>query len=185
MKRFEPPVPLPLKKPQKGNPPLQLRNAWEQTPSMSLQPPAGREVSREDLRSTHGPHRDPYDRATRGHQYVEVIGKGDEQCHDVRAMVTRAGESQVKRFAEHDGIDCNARLPDGLFSTFCRMDASAEALFEKAQKSLLVSTRVRGHIVRVARTIADLESCERIAERHIGQAVGYRGERLARHRDDQ
>jgi magnesium chelatase family protein len=44
---------------------------------------------------------------------------------------------------------------------------------------LLVSARARGHIVRVARTIADLEGIERIAERHIAEAVGYRDRGLA------
>ena len=66
-------------------------------------------------------------------------------------------------------------FPEGLFTTYCTMDASAEALFVRAQKSLLVSARARGHIVRVARTLADLERSERIAERHIAEAVGYRG----------
>jgi hypothetical protein len=47
-------------------------------------------------------------------------------------------------------------LPEGTFSTFCAMEPSAEALFVRAQKSLLVSARARGHIARVARTISDL-----------------------------
>jgi magnesium chelatase family protein len=55
------------------------------------------------------------------------------------------------------------------------MEPSAETLFLRAQKSLLVSARARGHIVRVARTIADIEGTEKIAERHIAEAVGYRG----------
>jgi magnesium chelatase family protein len=93
----------------------------------------------------------------------------------MRDMVTRAREIQATRYAKLNGLDCNARLPDGMFSMFCTMDSSAEALFVKAQKSLLVSARARGHIVRVARTIADLEGSERIAERHIMEAVGYRG----------
>ena len=90
-------------------------------------------------------------------------------------MVTQAREIQAQRFDDVEGIDCNARLPDGLFSVLCEMEPSAEALFVKAQKSLLVSARARGHIVRVARTIADLEGSEMIAERHIMEAVGYRG----------
>ena len=54
------------------------------------------------------------------------------------------------------------------------MEPRAEALFVQAQKSLLVSARARGHIVRVARTIADLDRSERIVERHVLEAVGYR-----------
>ena len=92
----------------------------------------------------------------------------------MRDRVARAREIQTHRYKGLVGIDCNARLPDGLFSRFCSMDASAETLFVKAQKSLLVSARARGHIVRVARTIADLGGSERVTERHIMEAVGYR-----------
>jgi magnesium chelatase family protein len=88
--------------------------------------------------------------------------------------VARAREIQTRRFAGLDGINCNARLPDGLFSRFCPMESSAEALFVRAQKALLVTARARGHIVRVARTIADLDGSENVKERHISEAVGYR-----------
>jgi magnesium chelatase family protein len=87
----------------------------------------------------------------------------------------RARDIQAHRFAETNGVDCNARIPEGMFASHCAMELGAEALFVRAQKSLLVSARARGHIVRVARTIADLEGCERIAERHVAEAVGYRG----------
>jgi magnesium chelatase family protein len=55
------------------------------------------------------------------------------------------------------------------------MERSGEALFVRAQKSLQVSARSRGHIVRIARTIADLDGSESIAERHVLEAVSYRG----------
>ena len=93
----------------------------------------------------------------------------------MREMVARAREIQARRFAETNGIDCNARITEGMFASHCAMEATAEALFVRAQKSLLVSARARGHIVRVARTIADCEASERIAERHVAEAVGYRG----------
>jgi magnesium chelatase family protein len=93
----------------------------------------------------------------------------------MRAAAASARELQSHRFAGVPGVDCNARIPEGLFATYCAMDASAEALFVRAQKLLLVSARARGHIVRVARTIADLEGAEKIAERHVAEAVGYRG----------
>jgi len=93
----------------------------------------------------------------------------------MREMVGRAREMQTRRFADTNGVDCNARIGDGMFATHCAMEPTAEALFLRAQKSLLVSARARGHIIRVARTIAYLEGSERIAERHIAEAVGYRG----------
>jgi len=93
----------------------------------------------------------------------------------MREMVARAREIQARRFAETNGVDCNARITEGMFASLCAMEPSAEALFVRAQKSLLVSARARGHIIRVARTLAGLEGSERIAERHIAEAVGYRG----------
>ncbi|HXV13913.1 MAG TPA: YifB family Mg chelatase-like AAA ATPase [Candidatus Krumholzibacteria bacterium] len=93
---------------------------------------------------------------------------------EMRDLVIRARDIQARRFEGLDGVDCNARLPEGMFAAFCAMEPGAETLFLRAQKSLLVSARARGHIVRVARTIADLEGKDDIAERHIGEAVGYR-----------
>jgi magnesium chelatase family protein len=93
----------------------------------------------------------------------------------MREMVARAREIQAQRLAATNGIDCNARITDRMFASLCAMEPAAETLFVRAQKSLLVSARGRGHIVRIARTIADLEGSERIAERHVAEAVGYRG----------
>jgi magnesium chelatase family protein len=103
-------------------------------------------------------------------------GRGDRTTSEaMRQRGMQAREMQAARFADIDGADCNARLPEGLFKKLCTMQPAAEALFIRAQKSLLVSARARGHIIRVARTIADLEGKEKITERHLGEAVGYRG----------
>ena len=103
----------------------------------------------------------------------------------MRESVVRAREIQARRFVDTNSVDCNARITEGMFAMLCAMEPTAEALFLRAQKSLLVSARARGHIVRVARTIADLDGSERITARHIMEAVGYRGVagggRLRRH----
>jgi magnesium chelatase family protein len=93
----------------------------------------------------------------------------------MRDMVQRAREIQARRFVGMNGIDCNARLPEATFSKHCKMAPAAETLFLRAQKSLLVSARARGHIVRVARTVADLEGSEGLDTRHVGEALQYRG----------
>jgi magnesium chelatase family protein len=93
----------------------------------------------------------------------------------MREMVVRAREIQARRFADMSGVDSNARIPEGMFAALCEMEPAADSLFVRAQKSLLVSARARGHIVRVARTIADLDGSGRIAERHVAEAIGYRG----------
>lgn len=93
----------------------------------------------------------------------------------MREKVLCARAMQAKRFAVANGVDCNARIPEGMFATHCAMAPSAEALFMNAQKSLRVSARARGHIVRVARTIADIDGAEKIADHHVTEAVGFRG----------
>lgn len=87
----------------------------------------------------------------------------------LRDQATAARERQRQRFNGTSGVDCNARISERSFAAFCPMDPAAERLFMLVQKSLLVSARARGHIVRIARTIADLEGSERIAERHVAE----------------
>jgi hypothetical protein len=63
----------------------------------------------------------------------------------MREMVVWAREMQERRFAETNVVDCNARIPVGMFASHCTMEPAAEALFVRAQKSLLVSARARAH----------------------------------------
>lgn len=93
---------------------------------------------------------------------------------EMRDRVAHARKIQALRYKNLHGVDSNSRLPEGLFSGFCQMESSAEVLFVKVQKSLMVSVRACGHIVRVARTIADLNGSDLIKERHIGEAMGCR-----------
>jgi magnesium chelatase family protein len=94
---------------------------------------------------------------------------------EMRDRVSRARAIQQERFVNVDGIDCNARIPEKMFRRLCAMDRGAEAAFVLAQKNQLVSARGRAHIVRVARSIADIEASERIAALHMAEALGYRG----------
>jgi len=96
---------------------------------------------------------------------------------EMRACVLRAREMQSKRFAGMNGTDCNARLPEALFSQYCPLEPTAEKLFVAAQKKLQVSARARCHIIRVARTIADLDGSNGISSQHVLEAVQYRGSR--------
>jgi magnesium chelatase family protein len=108
---------------------------------------------------------------------VEMLSSSSRRMTSVemRNMVQRAREMQAKRFAAMNGIDCNARLPEAMFSQYCKMESAAEALFISAQKASLVSARARAHIIRLARTIADLGGSETLDDRHVGEALQYRG----------
>lgn len=93
----------------------------------------------------------------------------------MREQVSRARDVQARRFRGANSVDCSARITERAFARLCPMESAAEKVFILAQKNLLVSARARGHIVRVARSIADLDGSERISEPHIAEAVGYRG----------
>ena len=68
----------------------------------------------------------------------------------------------------------NSRLSEKQIKLFCGLDRDGEALLIKAHKQLGISARGRGHILRVARTIADLESLESIGAPHLAEAIQYR-----------
>jgi magnesium chelatase family protein len=68
----------------------------------------------------------------------------------------------------------NARLSEKQVKLHCRLDGEGEALLVKAHKQLGISARGRGHVLRVARTIADLESVENIQAPHLAEAIQYR-----------
>jgi len=67
----------------------------------------------------------------------------------------------------------NARLPEKLVKKYCRLDDAGSDLLIRAQKQLRVSARGRGHLLRVSRTIADLEGSDAIRAAHVAEAVQY------------
>ena len=93
-----------------------------------------------------------------------------ESSEAVRARTQRARERQWDR------QQCaNAALGQSGIQAHCRPDANGEALLEQAGERLGLSARGFHRILRLARTLADLDGCERIGAEHIGEAVGYRG----------
>ena len=96
-----------------------------------------------------------------------------ERTETMRTRVIQAREVQTRRF-DGDGLAVNARIPERRFTEWCRMDSDAELLLQQAQRRFRVSARGRAHLIRVARTIADLEGAVRIASRHLAEAIQYR-----------
>ncbi len=92
-----------------------------------------------------------------------------ESTRVVRTRVLAARRLQARR-----GVNCNARLDESQVSHYCIPDAGGEALLDQAMERLALSARAYKRILRVARTIADLDQAGTIAGAHIGEAIGYR-----------
>jgi magnesium chelatase family protein len=88
--------------------------------------------------------------------------------------VVKARALQAARFGEESPLALNARMGEKLLRRFCRLDGAAEALLQGAQKKLRISARGRAHVLRLARTIADLEQAADVCAAHVAEAVQYR-----------
>ncbi|MGI6167436.1 MAG: YifB family Mg chelatase-like AAA ATPase [Eubacteriales bacterium] len=92
---------------------------------------------------------------------------------DIRERVIRAREFARRRMGD-DGVFCNAQLDPAKIRKHCRIDDSAALLLRSAYDALGLSARGYDRIMRVARTIADLDGSEVIRERHVAEAVQMR-----------
>lgn len=97
-----------------------------------------------------------------------------ESSAEIRARVTAARELQHKRFASEPGVHCNAQMNTRQLQQYCPLSPEVKAILKKAIVKFDLSARAYDRIVKLARTIADLDSSPDILPRHIGEAVGYR-----------
>ena len=97
----------------------------------------------------------------------------EETSEEVRARVNKAREIQNKRYTG-TGITCNARLRESMLAQFCVLTEKAEDLLKASFDRLGLSARAYDRILKVARTIADLEGKEIIDVAHIAQAIQFR-----------
>ena len=80
----------------------------------------------------------------------------------------------MERMSGEDKIYCNAQLDASAIRKYCVTDAAAEGLIKAAYEKMGMSARGYDRIMRVARTIADLDGSEVIGARHIAEAIQYR-----------
>ena len=97
-----------------------------------------------------------------------------ETSEAIRARVQKARKIQQKRF-EGLSIYANSQIPSGLMEKFCPMSENAKKILGVAFDKLGLSARAYDRIIKVARTIADLDESEIIEEKHITESLGYRG----------
>lgn len=92
----------------------------------------------------------------------------------IRERVISARQIQENRYADIPGVYCNAQMSSKLLSLYARPDDKGLALLKNAMNRLNLSARAYDRILKVARTIADLESSDLIQPSHLAEAIGYR-----------
>ncbi len=97
-----------------------------------------------------------------------------ESSAAIRERVIKARELQEIRYAEHPGVYCNAQMSSRLLALYAQPDDKGLALLKNAMEKLNLSARAYDRILKVARTIADLDGSERILPYHLAEAISYR-----------
>ncbi|HUH17614.1 YifB family Mg chelatase-like AAA ATPase [Albibacterium sp.] len=97
-----------------------------------------------------------------------------ENSATVRERVIEAREKQSDRFIAHQEVHCNAQMEDRMVREICQVSASGQALLKSAMERLGLSARAYNRILKVSRTIADLEGSKDIENEHLAEAIQYR-----------
>lgn len=103
-----------------------------------------------------------------------VSRQKSEDSARVRARVEVVRQKQVERFRSTP-VSCNARMGPGDIHKYCRLDRQGQRLLAKASDTLMLSARACHSILKVARTIADLDHSDAVKTGHVAEAVQYRG----------
>ena len=100
--------------------------------------------------------------------------KDAENSETVRERVIKARQIQELRFADIEGVYCNAQMSSKQMRTYAQIDKAGSELLKNAMQRLNLSARAYDRIIKVARTIADLDGAENILSNHIAEAINYR-----------
>ena len=97
-----------------------------------------------------------------------------EPSSAIRERVIKARQIQEQRYKDYKHIHCNAQMTERMIHLFAEPDQQSLDMLRLAMERLSLSARAYSRILKVARTIADLEGSERIQSQHIAEAIGYR-----------
>lgn len=97
-----------------------------------------------------------------------------EPSADIRSRVIAARHIQEERYKDYKGIHCNAQMTERMIHQFAEPDAEGINLLRMAMERLSLSARAYNRILKVARTIADLEAESNVKSHHLAEAIGYR-----------
>jgi magnesium chelatase family protein len=107
--------------------------------------------------------------------YKELRGTGaTEDSAAVRDRVMRARARQTERFSGEKKVFSNAQMPPKLIRKYCAISDEGEKMLENAISRMGLSARAHDRILKVARTIADLDDSANLETRHLGEAIQYR-----------
>jgi magnesium chelatase family protein len=103
-----------------------------------------------------------------------ITDKWEESSESIRTRVLGARAIQQERFRENAGVHCNAHMVTRDIRRHCVLSVGCVSLLRTAVESLGLSARAYDRILKVARTLADLDGVEAISEKHIAEAIHYR-----------
>lgn len=106
--------------------------------------------------------------------YAQLKSEEKEECSaSIKKRVDRARELQLNRY-KNEKIYCNSQMNVAMVKKYCRLDEQGELLLRTAFEKLKLSARAHDRILKVARTIADLDGSENVKQEHIAEAISYR-----------
>ncbi len=97
-----------------------------------------------------------------------------EPSEVIRQRVIAARKIQEERYKDYKGIHCNAQMTTKLFRQYCDIDQDCQDLMKAAMDKLGLSARAYDRILKVSRTIADLDNSDHITVEHLSEAINYR-----------
>ncbi len=108
-------------------------------------------------------------------KYEELSAEGEEESSaEVKKRVERARAIQRERFRGETGVTVNADMGERQIKLYCKLSPASEQILRSAFERLSLSARARSRIIKVARTIADLDSSAEIQPKHVLEATSYR-----------
>lgn len=100
--------------------------------------------------------------------------KPGEPSSVIRERVIKARQIQEQRYKDYTGVFCNAQMSERMIHLFAEPDQPSLDMLRMAMERLSLSARAYSRILKVARTIADLEGSAQVRSQHIAEAIGYR-----------